>query len=195
MAHPVRPVEHRTDEILVTRGDALPDEPRPTSDRTVSSTAAPPSPLAMVGALLALVALLAAIESRRRVLALGLALVILVLTFESAIHSVHHLGSSEESKCAVAVAAAHVQGTVGESVVAPAESTCVGAASQSLNPFGATRSRGAPGAVERHPPSQSARGRGRGLPIVESGRLVAHPGAPRSLRSRCSVSPVGAGWW
>ena len=134
MAHPVRPVERSTDETLVTAGDAFRDEPRQVSGGTVPPTAAPASPLAVAGAFLALAALLAVVASRRRVLGLGLALIILVLTFESAVHSVHHLGSSEESKCAVAVAGTHVQGTVGEAVIALAESVCVGAASTVVEP-------------------------------------------------------------
>ena len=133
-AHQVRPVERSTDETLVTAGDAFPDEPRQVSGGAVSPTAALPSPLPVAGALLALAALLVVVGSRRRVLGPGLALVILVLSFESAVHSVHHLGSSEESKCAVAVAATHVPGTVGEPVIAPAEPVYVGAASTVVEP-------------------------------------------------------------
>ena len=122
-AHQVRPVERATGDTAVARGGVIPDEPRPGA----SLTAAPSPPFKMAGALLMLAAMLVVLGSRRRVLAPGLALVILVLAFESGVHSVHHLGSSEESKCAVAVAATHVQGTVGELVVEPTEPAYVGA--------------------------------------------------------------------
>ena len=138
-AHPVRPVERSTverstDETPIAPGGVVADETRQFSARTASPTEAPSPPLAVAGALLALAAMLVALGSRRRVLGLGLALVMLALSFEGAVHSVHHLGSSEESKCAVAVAATHVQGTVGEPVIAPAEPVYVGTASTVVEP-------------------------------------------------------------
>ena len=126
-AHPVRQVERSSYEAPVAPGAILPDEPRQSSAGDGSPTEAPSPPLAMAGALFALAVMLVALASRCRVLGLGLALVMLVLSFEGAVHSVHHLGSSEESKCAVAVAATHVQGTVGEPVIALAEPVSVGA--------------------------------------------------------------------
>lgn len=46
---------------------------------------------------------------RRRRLALALAALLLVLAFEAALHSVHHLGDpARAAECAVAVATAHV---------------------------------------------------------------------------------------
>ena len=134
VAHPVRPVEQSIDAAPVASATAFLGEPSRVPASTVSPTATPPSPLAVAGALLALAALLVVIGVRRRVLALGLALVLGVLAFESAVHSVHHLGTSEESKCAVAVAAAQVQGTVGEPVIAPAEPLHAGAVPAVVEP-------------------------------------------------------------
>ncbi len=51
---------------------------------------------------------------RRRPLALALVLIALLFTFESGVHSVHHLGSpSEATHCVVALAATHCLGVVG----------------------------------------------------------------------------------
>jgi hypothetical protein len=134
MAHPVRPVEQSTDAGPVAPATVFSAEPSQIPAGTASLAATPPSPLAVAGALLALAALFVVLGIRRRVLALGLALVLGVLAFESAVHSVHHLGTSEESKCAVAVAAAHVQGAVDEPVIALAEPRYAGVASAVVEP-------------------------------------------------------------
>ncbi len=68
--------------------------------------------------LTSLLILLMGIARRRRPVALALVLIALVLAFENGVHSVHHLGSpSEAAHCAVAVAATHSPGVVGEAGV------------------------------------------------------------------------------
>ncbi|MGH7333117.1 MAG: hypothetical protein ACREKS_10320 [Candidatus Rokuibacteriota bacterium] len=68
--------------------------------------------------LTSLLILMAGVARWRRPVALALGLIALVLTFENGVHSVHHLGSpSEAAHCAVAVAATHSPGVVGEAGV------------------------------------------------------------------------------
>jgi hypothetical protein len=137
-AHLARPVERGTQETPIAPGGVVSDALRPLWTADSSPTVAPSPPLEMAGALLALAAIVVALRFRRRVLGLGLALVLVVLAFESGIHSVHHLGSSQssqETKCAVAGVATHVQGTVGEMVIALAKPLYTGAASPVAGPM------------------------------------------------------------
>jgi hypothetical protein len=113
--------------------------------------AEPPGPAWIV--VLALAASLALGRRRpRRVLALGLVLVLSFFAFEGAIHSVHHLGSPDRAtRCPIASAATQTTGTVVEPVdVLPALilAALAGAPVDDRGPatraFGAVRDRAPP---------------------------------------------------
>ncbi len=120
-AHPVRPPERSAPETPVTTPGVASDEHQPVSLDPGASADESAPPVGVSLAFLAVAALLLVVVGRRRrLLTLGLALVALLLAFESGVHSVHHLGSPQDaSQCAVAAATTHVQGTVGEPAVPP----------------------------------------------------------------------------
>ena len=133
-AHPVRPADPATPAIpqpsaMVVSGAAArpraaetaraasePDGPAPGPSR---ADAAPGSPATVAVALLASVAALVLGARHRRTLALALVLIAGLLAFEAGVHSVHHLGSARDmSQCAMAAAAAHVQGAIDDPAAA-----------------------------------------------------------------------------
>jgi hypothetical protein len=119
-AHPVRSPERSAQETPVATADIVSDERQPVSPDPGAPTDESAPPVGVALAFIAIAALLVVVGRRRRLMTLGLALVTLVLAFETGVHSVHHLGSPQDaSQCAVAVATTHVQGTVGEPVVPP----------------------------------------------------------------------------
>jgi hypothetical protein len=65
------------------------------------------------GVALAALAAVAAAALSRRAMSGALAALLMTLAFETAVHSVHHLGSDPEmARCAVAAAATHLSGTI-----------------------------------------------------------------------------------
>ena len=83
-------------------------------------TAAAPEPALPWTAVAALVTILLAGAWRpRRAIALALVLVIALFAFESGLHSTHHLGQADESRCVVAGVSAQLSGDLVEVAVDP----------------------------------------------------------------------------
>jgi hypothetical protein len=80
-----------------------------TSEASAPASSAEPPAAGLTWLALGAVAL--AIRRRpRRAVVLALALVLLIFAFETALHSVHHLGGEQASHCAVASVATHLSG-------------------------------------------------------------------------------------
>lgn len=150
LAHPVRPPDRTHPPSAVER--AAPDPPRASAAAASSAVDAPtaaatteelrahpagehaavsasPEEATVAIVLLGAVVAMGIAARHRRLLALALILIAGLLAFEGGVHSVHHLDSpGDMSRCAVAVAAAHVPAAIDAPPAAPDGSALTSAA-------------------------------------------------------------------
>ena len=104
--------EWLSDEIVTPKADTSPTSE---SSSLFTLRAAPPSPALSWPMLLGALILVAIGWPRsRRALALAIVLLLALFAFEDGIHSVHHLLDRSQAKCAVALAAAHLNATTAD---------------------------------------------------------------------------------
>ena len=105
--------EWLSDEVVAPRADVPPPSDSPSS---FTLRAAPPSPGLSWPLLLGAIVIAAVGWQRsRRTLALAVVLLLALFAFQDGLHSVHHLlDRSQQAKCAVAVAAAHLNATTAD---------------------------------------------------------------------------------
>ena len=104
--------EWLSDEIVTPKADTPPTSE---SSSLFTLRAAPPSPVLSWPVLLGAFILAAIGWPRpRRALVIAIVLLLALFAFEDGIHSVHHLLDRSQAKCAVAVAAAHLNATTAD---------------------------------------------------------------------------------
>lgn len=124
-------------------------------DITLSSletlAAAGPSTDGLATVVAAIVGVMTLIARRRRAVAVACMTLLLVVGFETGVHSVHHLGDKPDGRCVVASASAHTGGVAVDKVAfdRPIEAITVIA----LTPFASPITRPAAPDLGRAPPS------------------------------------------
>jgi hypothetical protein len=79
-------------------------------------TAAAPSPDGLATLMAAVAVAMVLIARRRRAVAIACTVLLLVITFEAGVHSVHHLVDQPDSQCVVASASSHTGGVAVDTV-------------------------------------------------------------------------------